>query len=330
MAQSTSFFGLRKGSTKSLTFQTYRGKQITKDRVSDVANPQTTKQMQQRLKLPLVANFVAIWKGLLNHSFEGTEYGYQSIAKARALNLAKNSLNIDSYVPKGTMMSGVADFIVSKGSLTPVKIVFGGDNGNFILDGSSTNNLYEGDAAPTKDSALTEEQLSYIVSLLPSNCQNVDQLTFMVAHIPEYTTYTTPAGTNRPIALIEYGVSRLVLDTTRFDENSGWTWDGQGNLSDGVTTLVSQSDFGIAVCADAPDVKADGLAVIASAKENDNWKRSSQRMIFRELDHVISFDDAEPTYLSSQATSNKYLNTGTDSVGVKGSQLLSAISNGSV
>lgn len=36
MAQSKGFFGLRKGSTKSLTFSVLDGKQITKDRVYDV------------------------------------------------------------------------------------------------------------------------------------------------------------------------------------------------------------------------------------------------------------------------------------------------------
>ena len=47
MAQSKGFFGLRKGSTKSLTFSTLDGKQITKDRVYDVKNPRTENQMRQ-------------------------------------------------------------------------------------------------------------------------------------------------------------------------------------------------------------------------------------------------------------------------------------------
>lgn len=49
MAHSKSFFGLRRGSTKSLTFQVLKGKQITKDRVDVVANPRTTLQMIQRV-----------------------------------------------------------------------------------------------------------------------------------------------------------------------------------------------------------------------------------------------------------------------------------------
>lgn len=83
MAKSKSFFGLRTGSTKSLTFQTYRGQQITKDRVTSVSNPQTISQMDQRLLLPMVANARTRLSGLIDHSFEGVPYGYQSLQNSR-------------------------------------------------------------------------------------------------------------------------------------------------------------------------------------------------------------------------------------------------------
>lgn len=117
MARSSSFFTLRSGSTKSLTFQKFRGLQVTKDRVSSVANPQTNSQMLQRYKIPMVAAARAALKGLVDHSFEGTEYGWQSLQKFSSLNLQKNALNVTGYVPKGAMDSGEADFIVSRGSL---------------------------------------------------------------------------------------------------------------------------------------------------------------------------------------------------------------------
>ncbi|MGF2526098.1 hypothetical protein ACQUW0_27715, partial [Ralstonia pseudosolanacearum] len=51
MAKSKSFFGLRRGSTKSHTYQVNYGQQITKDRVSSVRNPKTTAQVMQRMKM---------------------------------------------------------------------------------------------------------------------------------------------------------------------------------------------------------------------------------------------------------------------------------------
>lgn len=117
MAKSKSFFGLRTGSTKSLTFQTYRGQQITKDRVASVSNPQTIAQMDQRLLLPMVANARTRLAGLVDHSFEGVPYGYQSLQKFSSLNLQKGALTVGSYVPKGLSDPGRANFIIADGSL---------------------------------------------------------------------------------------------------------------------------------------------------------------------------------------------------------------------
>lgn len=117
MAKSSSFFGLRTGSTKSLTFATYRGQQITKDRVTSVSNPQTAAQMDQRLLLPLVANARTRLSGLVDHSFEGVPYGYQSLQRFSSLNLAKDALKVAAYVPKGCSVPGLANFIVSDGTL---------------------------------------------------------------------------------------------------------------------------------------------------------------------------------------------------------------------
>ena len=117
MAKSKSFFGLRTGSTKSLTFSVYRGTQVTKDRVTRVANPRTVAQMQQRAKVPLVAAARVALAGLVDHSFEGVPYGQASLQKFSSLNLANGALNVASYTPNGVSNMGCADFIVSQGSL---------------------------------------------------------------------------------------------------------------------------------------------------------------------------------------------------------------------
>lgn len=117
MAKSRSFFGLRTGSTKSLTFSVYRGTQVTKDRVTRVANPRTVAQMQQRAKVPLVAAARVALAGLVDHSFEGVPYGQASLQKFSSLNLANGALNVASYPPNGVSNMGCADFIVSQGSL---------------------------------------------------------------------------------------------------------------------------------------------------------------------------------------------------------------------
>ena len=81
MAKSKSFFGLRTGSTKSLTFQVNQGKQITKDRVSIVKNPRSLAQMQQRLLMATVSAAYASMKQIVDHSFEGVSYGQATMSE---------------------------------------------------------------------------------------------------------------------------------------------------------------------------------------------------------------------------------------------------------
>ena len=117
MAKSKSFFGLRTGSTKSLTFQVYRGQQITKDRVTRISNPRSDAQMRQRAIIPIVAASRAALKGLVDHSFEGVTYGDASLKKFSELNLRAGALQVVSYSPNGVSNPGFANLQVSAGTL---------------------------------------------------------------------------------------------------------------------------------------------------------------------------------------------------------------------
>lgn len=79
MAISKSFFGLRRKSTKSLTFSVLNGKQITKDRVSAVKNPKSEAQAMQRMRFALLSVNLAAYRPILERSVESTNYGNQSV-----------------------------------------------------------------------------------------------------------------------------------------------------------------------------------------------------------------------------------------------------------
>lgn len=198
MARSSSFFTLRSGSTKSLTFQKFRGLQVTKDRVSSVSNPQTNSQMLQRYKIPMVAAARAALKGLVDHSFEGTEYGWQSLQKFSSLNLQKNALNVTGYVPKGAMDSGEADFIVSRGSLASLDTAVkseGNDGDN--IDGGYGEILYKGwdGTTPTyvcAGTTPTEAEIRECINLAMLGSGLTRQLSFLFEI--SSTTYTWVNG----------------------------------------------------------------------------------------------------------------------------------------
>lgn len=141
MAYSKSFFGLRRGSTKSLTFSVLNGKQVTKDRVSVVANPRTSKQMYQRAIFATVATSAKAMKFIIDHSFENVKEGNDSIREFRKLNLkmlrnyvASTGDNAAASVgaklqPAGYPWVTPNPWIMSKGSLSqlslfaPVKVL---------------------------------------------------------------------------------------------------------------------------------------------------------------------------------------------------------------
>lgn len=126
MAKSKSFFGLRRGSTKSLTFQVLDGVQITKDRVSEVKNPRSVSQMKQRCFLKTAALGYSAMKAIVDHSFEGYTYGSMSMRRFMKLNtpliMSGNSATNPKfgYAPYGDSTPNMGQFIISDGSLSPI------------------------------------------------------------------------------------------------------------------------------------------------------------------------------------------------------------------
>lgn len=133
MAQSKGFFGLRKGSTKSLTFSTLDGKQITKDRVNDVKNPRTESQMRQRMLMTTVGAAYKMLKSIADHSFEGYSSGMQCMRQFNSRNLnrfkqaaaAKGSVAFNEY-KDGDI--NPLPFILASGSLPGFIFSFDGES----------------------------------------------------------------------------------------------------------------------------------------------------------------------------------------------------------
>lgn len=87
MAKSKSFFGLRRGSTKSHTYSILNGQQITKDRVQTVANPKTQKQQFQRAIMASVMAAYSEMKEIEDHAFQGKKKGSENQREFMSRNL---------------------------------------------------------------------------------------------------------------------------------------------------------------------------------------------------------------------------------------------------
>lgn len=143
MAKSKSFFGLRRGSTKTLTFQVNNGKQITKDRVYEVKNPRTQEQMVQRMVMATASAAYAGMKIIVDHSFEGITYGQMNMSEFIRQNAKKLRENLGAANPTmcfnkyqdRTISPGA--YIMSRGSAADlaynVDVVDGEDEGSYQL-----------------------------------------------------------------------------------------------------------------------------------------------------------------------------------------------------
>lgn len=117
MAKSKSFFGPRRGSTKSLTFQVVNGQQITKERVSEVKNPKTSSQAVQRMKLAPAQKFYSAFEAVLNHAYQGVQYGNKSREHFMSLAMKQNG---GPYVVKGYNGLVPGTYLVAEGNIPEV------------------------------------------------------------------------------------------------------------------------------------------------------------------------------------------------------------------
>lgn len=324
MARSKSFFGLRTGSTKSLTFQVYRGEQITKDRVSRVSNPQSDAQMQQRLLIPMVAQCRSMLSGLIDHSFEGVPYGYQSLQHFSTLNLRKGALTVWSWVPKGAKDPGSANYIISTGSLLELHCSDNGWAGKYFGQSCDELNLpvMTAHAEMAKGDTIPADWYDAFLAANPT-LQKGDQLTLL----EQVKTSTYNVGEIEGPTM-GFFIARLILDSAnadmakfKFVENNGnhaYFSDGNMKVSLFVTSNKAFTKNLLFTTLDFALVKGHqkGMAVILSRLVNNKWKRSITRLSGDGYEDGVSYEQALSTYVKSGSASAKYLNQGREGTGI--------------
>ena len=341
MAKSKSFFGLRTGSTKSLTFQVYRGEQITKDRVYRVSNPRTDAQMTQRALIPIVAAARSALKGLVDHSFEGVAYGEASLREFSKQNLRAGALSVTSYSPNGVSNPGFADLIVSNGSINvPSGIRYSSEESqNHIRVGDST--AYPVFKFPAADEGASADViLKYLETYARANNVAIiapgTQLSFLTIYQSGTVKVNTGVGT------IDAPTSGFVLDRIYIpdgdsDSENAKAVNDQWKVShaieqDAVSVVLENSngdkllfgtDKGIVLSCQPKVTDTNknncGVALILSRYVNGVWKRSPSRLtIGFEPSSKYTFEDWLSTYQTTGAASKKYLNTGDEGTGIQG------------
>lgn len=338
MAKSKSFFGLRTGSTKSLTFQVYRGEQITKDRVYRVSNPRSEAQMMQRALIPIVAAARSALKGIVDHSFEGVAYGEASLKEFSKQNLRAGALTVTSYSPNGVSNPGFADLIVSNGSIHVPFSIQSATNSNTIKVSSIQ---YPPFKFPALDKGARAEAIfQYLETYAREN--NValiapgTQLTFLTIYQSGSVMVNTGSGTiDAPTS--GFALDRIYIPNGDSESENAQEINNDWNVFAAVakdanqvvlenshgSQLTIKCDGTLSMISSVYETSENdnncGMALILSRYQNGVWKRSPSRLkIGFEPTNKYSFEDWLSTYKTTGAASKKYLNTGDESTGIQG------------
>lgn len=342
MAKSKSFFGLRTGSTKSLTFQVLRGEQITKDRVYRVSNPRSEAQMAQRALIPIVAAARGQLKGLIDHSFEGMAYGEPSLREFSRLNLRAGALDVTSYSPNGVSNAGFANLQVSSGSLY----------GDFRLSETTESATkyqsfgeYPKLAFPAATAGSSAEPIfKYLEEFGKTNkvplLKAGTQLTFLTIHEDGSAKVNSASGI-LDASLSAFKIDRFMVPdsdsgSTQFDDVNG-EWNvkdaNDANASqvslvnkNGTNIIISSADSGfsgnawsIIISVTAIRGLNCGGALILSRYVNGTWKRSTASIkVGYEPRYKYTFEDWLSVYQTTATASKKYLNNGNEGTGIQG------------
>ena len=326
MAKSKSFFGLRTGSTKSLTFQVYRGQQITKDRVTRISNPRTESQMVQRALIPIVAASRAALKGLVDHSFEGVAYGDQSLKMFSSLNLKAGALTVASYPPNGYSNPGFANLIVSRGTINVDFDIQAAGGSAVAMFGTNaetmTHKAYDAGAPAAgllRELAVWSATTGHVSVFDPGT-----QLTFL--SLIQSGSLDEPKA-----ALSAFNISRILFPgdntlNTQLEDVNG-PWKIKETIAQNANSFIltnSQSDelyvyldHGFLSIQVTPgDSAVHGMAVIVSKYVNNQWRRNNARIVLTsDPDPIYTYAQWRATYEKTGASA-KYLNQGSEGSGI--------------
>lgn len=299
MAQSKSFFGLRRGSTKTLTFSVYNGKQVTKDRVTDVKNPRSAAQMKQRAIMATALRGYSALQEICDHSFEGVTYGQKSMnyfvsENARMIRSAAPDVNLS--FSKGNSVSNA--YIIAKGSLPSVALVSDSvSSERKIMHGVTETSSYTFGYLMADMGANVIGDMVTIVMLEdnPGGNASVYWIRLKLTEANKsIIIQTNDKGTNILSSLVEGTDYETNIDNFSVNDFpiTLMTANGDVYLSFGTSALTS-------------DPISRSVGIIISRKTDAGWLRSSSTMV--NLFEIYNYDKALASYPES---GEKILNGG--------------------
>lgn len=284
MAKSNSFFGLRRGSTKSLTFAVNDGMQITKDRVTQVKNPRSKAQMAQRCLLKTISLAYSSMKSILDHSFEGVSYGALSMRHFQSINfnLVKAArfatAKTIGFAKYGDSTPNLGQYVIAQGSLSqPNFQAF-----TLGVQGSGIS-IAVSDVTTVADFAT---KLGIGLGELITICAQIQSTKNAVAFV--WVRFTLPSNAAANISEIQVESNLNV----------------EASFNNGVSAVVSVADFG------SDTAKGALYTAIRSSYGANGWMRS--KAVLNLVTGSLTYEDEYKEALHTYPTGAEYPLNGSD------------------
>lgn len=289
MAKSGTFFGFRRGSTKSQTFSVVDGVQITKDRVEGGKDPRTLSQMSQRCIMSTSGNAYAAMKGICNHSFEDKTAGLQCMNEFNSRNMKKLQIckeydngffGFNKYKESGLVPGS---YVIADGSL-PDPLVDAEIDSVSVANSKVTISLVS-----TTDSSIADVAEAM-------GCKNINDMCTVVIMYP------------KPDGFYGFGAVRFtyVSGATILESFAVAVMDDIKSATLSITSNTLKVELRtVYSLATGATVNNTYMAAIASRMVNGSWRRSNAQFLV---------EDATPTFAQAIATypvgQERFLNGG--------------------
>lgn len=295
------------GAVGDVVYRMRNGQNIASQKASQVKNPRTDAQQNQRMNMATVSAAYSALKVICDHSFEGKTYGSECMGEFMKRNLAIMKPRLYNFNIKGNPYIVPNPYMVSRGSLPSISINDVSMNRGMTFKINVPANEYEA-------ATLTVQQLHDLLGI-----EIGDQITFLAVTEVVNGERTIFEGIS-PQNQFAVTYARITADTTKPNIGEIVAFGGDFSLGDWVNTTLSENyqnvtfeniteslltlNLGIPDADDSSTIYAG--TVIASRKQGNDWLRSTQML-------TISGTDAESwertdVIKSYLPTGSKYLN----------------------
>lgn len=315
MSKGNMLLGHARGKVGSLVFSRSNGKQVTRAKAETIKNPQTEKQVVQRILLNTIAQAYSRMSAITDHSFEGKQSAQDNMSAFMKRNMNDLRSRISAEIAQGSTFDDIVNFAPIGSSnfvYNPLVISMG------ALPKVAIQSVTSGTGALTAAVAAN----TYQAVLDAFNLQRGDQLTFVDivedAYGSKYFHYARVIldpmdadGTSLPLS-------------TEFINNGAINKPSVKN--EGVFAALSYSANGITFAVGNTDVKA--AAIIVSREKGDgSWARSEATLILdpNAVDESVDANTLQSAiddfYENGIGLDNaKFLNNATKSTGSQATQ----------